>query len=91
MLQSLPMDVMKIDRSMLLSAETSPRSLAILHHVVKLGQSLNMTVLTEGIETPAQEDLLLSIGCQFGQGFLFAKPMPLADFAAFLEKNAAKS
>lgn len=91
MLQSLPMDVMKIDRSMLLSAESSPRSLAILHHVVKLGQSLNMTVLTEGIETPAQEDLLLSIGCQFGQGFLFAKPMPLADFAAFLEKNAAKS
>lgn len=91
MLQNLPMDVMKIDRTMLLAAEKSPRSLTILRHIVELGKSLNMKVLTEGIETRQQEKLLLAIGCRFGQGFLFARPMPLANFAAFLEKHSIKS
>ncbi|WP_177220897.1 EAL domain-containing protein [Selenomonas sp. GACV-9] len=91
MLQHLPMDVMKIDRSMLLAAEKSPRALTILQHIVDLGQSLNMDVLTEGIETRQQELLLLSIGCHLGQGFLFSRPMPLEEFAAFVEEHSIES
>lgn len=87
MLENLPMDVMKIDRTMLLAAEKSPRSLTILEHVVKLGQDLGMQVLTEGIETREQEKLLLSIGCRLGQGFLFAKPMPEDDFSKFIKAH----
>ena len=87
MLENLPMDVMKIDRTMLLAAEKSPRSRTILEHVVKLGKDLGMQVLTEGIETPEQEKLLLSIGCNLGQGFLFAKPMPEDDFNKFIETH----
>ena len=91
MLQNLPMDVMKIDRQMLLNAEESPRARTILHHIIELGKSLDMKVLTEGIETKQQEELLLSLGCRFGQGFLFAEPMPLEKFAGFLEQHAKKS
>ncbi|MCR5757376.1 MAG: EAL domain-containing protein [Selenomonas sp.] len=87
MLRNLPMDIMKIDRSMLQSAENSERCLTILKQVIKMGRNLNMRVLVEGIETTAQERLLKAIGCQIGQGFLFAHPVPLEQFFAELEKN----
>ena len=86
MLRNLPMDIMKIDRSMLISAEQSERSLTILKQVIKLGHSLNMRVLVEGIETEAQERLLQAAGCHIGQGFLFAHPVPVEQFFAKLEK-----
>ena len=91
MLQNLPMDVMKIDRQMLLAAEESSRARTVLHHVIELGKSLDMKVLTEGIETKGQEELLLSLGCRIGQGFLFAEPMPLTEFDDFLARHAKKS
>lgn len=87
MLQSLPMDTMKIDRSILLAAETDRRAAAILESVIKLGNSLGMKVLTEGIETPEQEALLIRLGCTYGQGFLYAKPMPQEDFERFLASH----
>ncbi len=89
MLRSLPMDTMKIDRSILLAAENDHRSETILFNVIKLGHDLGMNVLCEGIETREQEQLLLRHGCFLGQGFLFAKPMPQDDYTAFLEKHLA--
>ena len=80
MLQNLPMNVMKIDRSILWSAETSPRSMSILRHVIALGKALSMSVLVEGIETKEQEELLLALGCDSGQGYLYSKPMPANEF-----------
>ena len=90
MIGSLPMDVMKIDRSLLTGADTSPRLREILRNVINLGNSLKMRVLCEGIETKEEEDLLLELGCYYGQGYLNAKPMPVADFVAFLEKRNAE-
>ena len=87
MLQSLPMDTMKIDRSILLAAERDPRAAAILESVIQLGRSLGMHVLTEGIETPEQEALLRRLGCTYGQGYLYAKPMPQEEFERFLETH----
>ncbi|MBR5914464.1 MAG: EAL domain-containing protein [Selenomonadaceae bacterium] len=90
MIGSLPMDVMKIDRSLLTGADTSPRLREILRNVINLGNSLKMKVLCEGIETKEEEDLLLELGCYYGQGYLNAKPMPVNDFVAFLEKRNAE-
>ena len=90
MIGSLPMDVMKIDRSLLTGADTSPRLREILRNVINLGNSLKMRVLCEGIETREEEELLLELGCYYGQGYLNAKPMPVADFVAFLEKRNAE-
>lgn len=87
MLECLPMDVMKIDRSMLLAAERNSRAKNILAHVVDLGKSLSMKVITEGVETPEQESLLLSVGCKSGQGYLFGKPMPEEEFLKFLKEH----
>ena len=90
MLNHLPMDVMKIDRTLLDASGDSNRMRSILANVIKLGRSLNMQVICEGIETREQEELLLELGCHYGQGFLNAKPMPLDDFIAFFEKRNAE-
>ena len=90
MLGSLPMDVMKIDRSLLTGADKSPRLREILKNVIMLGNSLKMKVLCEGIETKEEEELLLELGCHYGQGYLNAKPMPMEEFIAFFEKRNAE-
>ncbi|MBP3691567.1 MAG: EAL domain-containing protein, partial [Schwartzia sp.] len=87
MLQKLPMDIMKIDRSMLLASEKSARGQKILKNVVNFGTSLDMLVLCEGIETEEQEQLLLKNGCTYGQGFLFSRPMHNEKFVGFIEEH----
>ncbi len=90
LLNQLPMDVMKIDRSLLTSSEDSSRMKAILGNVIQLGKSLNMRVICEGIETKEQERLLVELGCNYGQGYLNGKPMNEEDFTAFFEaRNGA--
>ena len=87
LLNYLPMDVMKIDRSLLVASDDSDRMRSILGNIIQLGRLLNMKVLCEGIETHEQEQLLLELGCEYGQGFLNAKPMPEKDFIAFWETH----
>ena len=87
MLNYLPMDVMKIDRSLLSTSDDSQRMRSILGNVIRLGKSLNMHVICEGIETEEQEKLLLELGCRYGQGFLNAKPMPEKEFVEFFENR----
>lgn len=86
MLQHLDMDVMKIDRAMLLASEASSRGQKIMRRVVALGHDLNMLVLCEGVETKEQEQFLLDNDCHYAQGFLFGKPMPAEEFFAFADK-----
>ena len=89
LLGNLTMDVMKIDRSVLTGADKSSRMKKILGNVIKLGHSLDMSVICEGIETHEEEQLLLELGCYYGQGYLNAKPMPVDDFISFFEKRNA--
>lgn len=90
LLSILPMDVLKIDRSVLTGADSSIKMKTILGKVIELGNSLGMNVICEGIETVEEENLLLSLGCRYGQGFLNAKPMPVNDFISFFEKRNAE-
>lgn len=89
LLNYLPMDVMKIDRSLLNEAGGVKRTRDILANVIALAKALNMEIICEGIETVEQEEMLLDLGCYYGQGFLNAKPMPLKDFIKFLEDRNA--
>lgn len=91
MLQHLDMDVMKIDRAMLLASEASSRGQKIMRRVVALGHDLNMLVLCEGVETKEQEQFLLDNDCHYAQGFLFGKPMPAEDFFAFADNLESES
>lgn len=74
-LRKLPAQELKIDRSFVLDLEHSPEAREIAKAVVNLAQSLNMTVVAEGVETEAQQRILAGLGCDQLQGFLFAKPM----------------
>ncbi|MBP3197850.1 MAG: EAL domain-containing protein [Butyrivibrio sp.] len=87
MLETFPIDEIKIDRVMLVSSEDSIKARKIMQSVINLGHELKIRVICEGIETQNQEKLLLSLGCTVGQGFIYAKPMPMERFDEFIAEN----
>ena len=79
MLQKLSLDVLKIDRAFTATLGKKPESEILFHAIVSMGHSLGMEVVAEGVETQAQLDLIIKLGCDEAQGFFFAKPMPAAE------------
>ncbi len=75
-LHSFPFDVLKIDRSFISRMTEGDQPLQIVRTIIELARVLGMDVVAEGIETCEQYRLLLQLGCRFGQGFLFARPLP---------------
>ena len=71
-----PLKMIKIDRSFVapLGGDGAQRSMAIIEAVIALSRSLGIEVVAEGIETPAQHNALVGMGCTFGQGYLFGRP-----------------
>ncbi len=74
-LRELPIDVLKIDKSFVDGIGISPQRLALVEGIIRIARTLNLNVIAEGIETEIQRDLLISMGCQFGQGYLLAMPV----------------
>ena len=87
LLNVLPMDVMKIDRSILIAPGDSERKKNLLTLIAQLGHGFGMDVICEGIETEEQEKLLIECGCEYGQGYLYGKPMKEEDYTTFLETH----
>ncbi|HZF68737.1 MAG TPA: EAL domain-containing protein, partial [Gemmatirosa sp.] len=88
-LQQLPLDVLKIDKRFVDGvARGSGPSVAIPRAVVALGDALGLRTVGEGVETAAQRDALHALGCRAGQGYLFARPLPLPDLATWLDATA---
>lgn len=83
-LSELPIDGIKVDRSFLMSVAENPKSRMVVRTIISLGQSLELAVVAEGIEVPAQQQMLLEQGCRIGQGYLFARPQPAEEFARML-------
>lgn len=83
-LHQLPVDVVKIDRSFVTLAETSPHHVVLIEATVRVTKSLGMRTVAEGVETEGQAALLDSLGCDKGQGYLFAKPMPADEATRWL-------
>lgn len=83
-LRSLPVAELKIDRSFLASVTESDRDAALVRSIRALAQDLGLRTVAEGVETPAQLAFLDELGCEIFQGFLFGRPMPLAEFEASL-------
>lgn len=73
-LQRFPIDIVKIDQSFVSNLGALPTASAIAESVTNLAHLLNMEVTAEGVETDRQRDEVLSIGCDFAQGFLYARP-----------------
>lgn len=77
-LQRLPIDIIKIDRSFV--SNLTNKNKEIIKAIVAISQSFGYKTIAEGIETKEQEDILLALGIDFGQGFLFSKPKSLIEF-----------
>jgi EAL domain-containing protein (putative c-di-GMP-specific phosphodiesterase class I) len=84
-----PIDMIKVDRSFVAALGRDDRSSDLLLAVVNLGRTLGLDVVAEGIEGPGQGDYLRSIGCRWGQGYHFARPLPPADLIRHLVEESA--
>jgi len=78
-LKRLPLDTLKIDRSFILDIPKSSQDMEIVQAIILMAHTLRLKVVTEGVETPAQLNFLSQYGCDYVQGFLFSKPLPLEE------------
>jgi EAL domain-containing protein (putative c-di-GMP-specific phosphodiesterase class I) len=79
-LKKFPLDGLKIDRSFVLELLADSDDAAIVGSTVGLSKQLGLSVIAEGIENRATADLLVSMGCEEGQGYFFGRPMPATAF-----------
>lgn len=86
MLKRIPLSRLKIDRSFVRDLHDSPEDCAIVDAILSLGRTFGLAVTAEGIESREQAQLLSHRGCDEGQGYLFGRPMPLAELQAQLPR-----
>lgn len=84
-LKKFPVNVLKLDRSFVSNLENDPSDAAIVKAILNLGQSLDIRVVGEGVETSAQAALLCEQGCDLGQGYFFGKPMAAEAVPQFIQ------
>jgi diguanylate cyclase (GGDEF)-like protein/PAS domain S-box-containing protein len=89
-LRRLPVDILKLDRSLVASSGELARDAALVDAVFRLGHDLGLQTIVEGVEEPEQRSRLVALGCDLGQGFLFARPMDATAATAAL-RNATSS
>jgi EAL domain-containing protein (putative c-di-GMP-specific phosphodiesterase class I) len=85
-LQAFPFDKIKVDKSFIQAVGSSAHAAAIVKATLLLGRSLNIPVLAEGVETESHLDFLRHEGCSSVQGYLFGKPMPVADVERLIDR-----
>jgi diguanylate cyclase (GGDEF)-like protein/PAS domain S-box-containing protein len=83
-LSRLPVDILKMDRSFLAAGNTNSGLAAA---IIAIGERLGLEVVAEGIEEPEQIGTLRDLGCELGQGFLFARPMPHPALVSYLDEE----
>jgi diguanylate cyclase (GGDEF)-like protein len=86
-LHRLPFDTLKVDRSFVYPVGENGENSEILQTIVSLAKNLKMRVIAEGIETESQLQLLQNLGCDYGQGYLFSKPLPQGEMEDLLYKR----
>ncbi len=79
LLRHFPIQEVKIDRSFIARMVETPEDANLVHLVTQLAHGLDMLVTAEGVEHRGQAEMLTELGCDYGQGYLFARPGPLRD------------
>lgn len=85
-IKRLPLDQLKIDQSFVRDITSDTNDAAIVQTIVVMSETLGLKVIAEGVETPAQRDFLENHGCHAFQGYLFSKPLPVAEFEELLKR-----
>jgi EAL domain-containing protein (putative c-di-GMP-specific phosphodiesterase class I) len=86
-LRRLPVDMIKIDKSFIDGVAAGGDAFALARVIVRMGQTLNLETVAEGVETPSQAAALRRMGCRHAQGFFFARPMATEDVADLLTRD----
>ena len=89
-LNQMPIDILKLDMNFIRSETSKSPEAGILKFIMELARHMGVAVVAEGVETKEQLDKLESIGCDYAQGYYFAKPMPEAEFEMLMQKPAAR-
>jgi EAL domain-containing protein (putative c-di-GMP-specific phosphodiesterase class I) len=84
-------DTIKIDKCFINEIENNQKDRNISHALINLSQGLDLTVVAEGIETLSQAKILRNLGCNFGQGYLFSKPVPLEEAISLIQSSKIKN
>jgi EAL domain-containing protein (putative c-di-GMP-specific phosphodiesterase class I)/CRP-like cAMP-binding protein len=79
-LSQMPVNYLKVDRSFVMKVSRDAKALAVIRSIIFMAQSLGMDIIAEGIETIEERDILIRLGASFGQGWLYSKAVPLAQF-----------
>ncbi|MBQ8902906.1 MAG: GGDEF domain-containing protein [Oscillospiraceae bacterium] len=87
-LKLLPVDILKIDRSLICDICISSTSYNIIKAIVEMGKALGLEVLAEGIETEEQSEILRSLGCHIAQGYFYSKPLSAQDMEKMLSQQS---
>ena len=87
-LQILPITLLKLDRSFITDIQHDNIAYEIVSAVIRIAKSKKIETIAEGIENTGQEDILRQAGCDYGQGYLYGKPMPANKLEEFFYKNA---
>ena len=90
-LRDLPFAELKLDASFVQNCAEDAKNAAICRAVIELAHSFGAVAVAEGLETPADVQTIQRMGCDLGQGFLFARPMPSTLFTSLLQARAARS
>lgn len=88
-LHEMPIDVVKIDRSFVRNLGQGKQFMALARSIIELAGNLGMQTIAEGIETPSDLAVLQALGCEYGQGYLFAKPLSAGEFEGFVMQRRA--
>ncbi len=89
MLNQMPLDILKLDMKFIQAETAKPVNQGILHFIMSLARWMNLSVVAEGVETKEQLERLRETGCDYVQGYYFAKPMPCSDFGELLKAQSA--
>lgn len=84
-LHQFPFDTIKLDQSFIQSTDENDKLVGMIESIGFLVASLGMDIIVEGIETESQLELAQNLNCRYGQGYLFAKPMPKSEVLAFIK------
>lgn len=90
-LGNLPIGMIKIDRRFVWQLEHNAYDREIVRTMIDLAHRLDLSVAAVGVETAAQQRILREMGCDYAQGYLYSRPMPLADLIEFLRPHAARA
>jgi EAL domain-containing protein (putative c-di-GMP-specific phosphodiesterase class I) len=90
-LQKFPFDVLKIDKSFISNLTDNPQKIAIVSGIIAIAQALNLELIAEGLEGQAELEFLTQKSCNFGQGYLFSRPVTASKFEELIKnQNYAK-